>query len=139
MRRNANTKNPTPAMGLDSPDVDAFIQGYPPEIRNLLAQLREVIRRNAPDAIEKISYGIPTFELGGNLVHFSGYARYIGFYPGAEGIAAFAGELSRYIRGKGSVRFPVDEPLPLELIARIVRFRVGRNLEKRESGRGAMR
>jgi len=106
--------------------------GYPHSVKKLLEQIRAVIQENAPDAVEKISYGIPTFELNGNLVHFSGYKRHIGFYPGSEGIAAFEADLSRYKHAKGSVRFPIDEPLPLELIARIVRFRVGRNLAKKK-------
>jgi len=110
--------------------VDAFIAGYPPAVRELLTELRRVIRENAPGAAEKIAYGIPTFTLNGNLVHFSGYERHIGFYPGPEGIQAFESELSEYKRAKGSVQFPVDRPLPLDLVARIVRFRAGHNRTK---------
>lgn len=110
--------------------VDVFIAGYPPAVRELLTELRRVIRENAPGAAEKIAYGIPTFTLNGNLVHFSGYERHIGFYPGPEGIQAFESELSEYKRAKGSVQFPVDRPLPLDLVARIVRFRAGHNRTK---------
>ncbi len=107
--------------------VDAFIAGFPPETRKLLSEIRALIRENAPGAAEKIAYGIPTFTLNGNLVHFSGYERHIGFYPGSEGIAAFEAELTGYRRAKGSVQFPIDRPLPRDLIARIVRFRVEQN------------
>lgn len=107
--------------------VDEFIAGYPPAVRRLLTEMRRVIRENAPGAAEKIAYGIPTFTLNGNLVHFSGYERHIGFYPGPEAIGAFEGELSEYKRAKGSVQFPIDRPLPWDLIARIVRFRVEQN------------
>jgi len=112
--------------------VDAFIAGYPPAVRKLLAEVRKAIRENAPGAAEKIAYGIPTFTLNGNLVHFSGYERHIGFYPGPEGIEAFEPELSGYKRAKGSVQFPIDRPLPLDLVARIVRFRVDQNLGKKK-------
>ncbi len=129
------TKSAAPAMitGRDpgAAAVDAFIAGYPPAVRRLLEEMRALIRENAPGAAEKIAYGIPTFTLNGNLVHFSGYERHIGFYPGAEGIAAFEPELAGYKRAKGSVQFPIDRPLPRDLIARIVRFRVERNRGKK--------
>ena len=117
--------------------VDAFIAGYPPAVRGLLSELRTLIRENAPGAVEKIAYGIPTFTLNGNLVHFSGYERHIGFYPGPEGIDAFETELAGYKRAKGSVQFPVDRPLPWDLIARIVRFRVEQNRAKKRRGGSA--
>lgn len=125
-------RNDTPETRTGTASVDAFIAGYPPPVRTFLEELREVIRENAPGAAEKIAYGIPTFVLNGNLVHFSGYARHIGFYPGGAGIESFAEELSRYETSKGTVRFPLDQPLPLDLIARIVRFRVKQNLAKKK-------
>lgn len=125
-------KGGSPGIDPGTAAVDAFIAGYPPKTRGLLEELRALIRENAPGAAEKISYGIPTFTLNGNLVHFSGYERHIGFYPGSEGISAFEAELAGYKRAKGSVRFPVDRPLPRDLIARIVRFRVGQNRAKQK-------
>ncbi len=124
------TAGPGPDPGASA--VDGFIAGYPPQVRKLLSEMRALIRENAPDAAEKIAYGIPTFTLNGNLVHFSGYERHIGFYPGSEGIAAFEAELAGYKRAKGSVQFPVDRPLPRDLIARIVRFRVEQNRGKKK-------
>ncbi len=111
--------------------VDEFIAGYPPAVRRLLTEMRRVIRENAPGAAEKIAYGIPTFTLNGNLVHFSGYEGHIGFYPGPEGIEAFQTELAEYKRAKGSVQFPIDRPLPRDLIARIVRFRAEQNRDRK--------
>ncbi len=110
--------------------VDEYIAGFPPDVRKQLAQLRATIRKAAPSAAEKISYRIPTFSLNGNLVHFAAYERHIGFYPGAAAIATFEEELSAYEGAKGSVRFPLGEKLPLALIARIVRFRVKRNVAR---------
>jgi uncharacterized protein YdhG (YjbR/CyaY superfamily) len=102
--------------------IDAYTATFPEPVRGRLLAMRETIRKAA--ATEKISYGIPTFYLNENLVHFAGYARHIGFYPTSSGIDAFAKELSRYKSGRGSVRFPLDEPLPLGLVRKIVRFRV---------------
>jgi uncharacterized protein YdhG (YjbR/CyaY superfamily) len=110
--------------------IDTFIAGFPADVQALLAQVRATIRAAAPDATETISYGIPTFVLNGNLVHFSGYKRHIGFYPGAAGIEQFTKELSPYKSAKGSVQFPIDEPLPLALIAKITKFRVKQNRAK---------
>ena len=104
--------------------IDDYIASYPPEVRARLAKVRATIRRHAPGAEERMSYGIPTFFLDGNLVHFAAFARHIGLYPGPSGIAAFQDALSRYKSAKGSVQFPHDEPLPLDLIADIVKFRV---------------
>ena len=118
-----------------APTIDGYIEPFPPAVRARLSELRSLIRRMAPQAVEKISYGIPTFYLNGNLVHFAAFARHIGFYPGAEGIAQFAAELKPYKRAKGSVQFPHDRPLPLELIAAIVQFRVAQNSEKQAERR----
>lgn len=112
--------------------IDAYITHHPPKVRALLRKVRATIRAAAPDADEAIKYGIPTFVLGGNLVHFAAFTRHIGLYPGPSGIAAFAKELAVYKGAKGSVQFPLDEPLPLALIRRIVAFRVK---EQRGSGR----
>lgn len=89
--------------------------------------MRRTIREEAPEAVETMSYGIPTFDVNGkHLVHFAGYARHIGFYPGAEVAIEFQPELSSYKGGKGSVQFPLDRPLPLDLVRRVVRFRLER-------------
>jgi uncharacterized protein YdhG (YjbR/CyaY superfamily) len=113
-----------------STDIDGCISTFPPGTQKLLKLLRATIRKAAPKAEEKISYGIPTFHLNGNLVHFSGYKNHIGFYPGASGIKHFKKELSPYKNSKGSVQFPLDKPLPLALITKIVKFRVKENLGK---------
>lgn len=104
--------------------IDDYIARHPPAIRARLSAMRATIRRHAPEAEERISYRIPTFHLGGNLVHFAAFDRHVGFYPGSAGIAAFQKALARYKSAKGSVQFPHDEPLPLDLVAEIVRFRV---------------
>jgi uncharacterized protein YdhG (YjbR/CyaY superfamily) len=104
--------------------VDEYLAAMPTATRAKLQQLRGTIRREAPDAVEKISYGIPTFTLHGNLVHFAGYEHHIGFYPGAAAIDHFADRLEGFETSKGTVRFPLDQPLPLELVREIVRFRV---------------
>lgn len=109
--------------------IDAYIAGFPPEVQALLEQVRQAIRAEAPEAVEAIKYQIPTFVLQGNLVHFAAFTRHIGLYPGPSGIAAFQAELARYHSAKGSVQFPIDEPMPLALIRRIVRFRVRETLE----------
>jgi uncharacterized protein YdhG (YjbR/CyaY superfamily) len=115
--------------------IDEFIAGFTAETQTILEKVRETIRRSAPEATEKISYGIPTFELEGNLVHFSGYQNHIGFYPGAGGIEAFQEEIAGFKTGKGTVQFPINEPIPYDLIERIVRFRVAQNREKAEAKR----
>lgn len=114
--------------------IDEFIATFPEDVRQVLQQLRETIRRAAPAARETINYGIPTFTLNGNLVHFSAYPRHIGFYPGASGIERFKEELTAYPSSKGAIRFPLLEPLPLDLIARIVAFRVAENMTKPKIG-----
>jgi uncharacterized protein YdhG (YjbR/CyaY superfamily) len=98
------------------------------EIQEKLEKVRQTIRETAPEAEEAISYQMPTFKLNGNLVHFAGYEHHIGFYPIPTGMEAFKDELSQYKTGKGSVQFPLDQPLPLDLIRRIVEFRVKENL-----------
>ena len=110
--------------------IDEYIAGFPPTVRRLLRQVRATIRKAAPKAEEKISYQIPTFFLHGNLVHFGAFKNHIGFYPAPMGLKAFEKELSKYEGAKGSVRFPLDQPMPLGLITRIVKFRVKKNLER---------
>ncbi len=110
--------------------IDEYIAGFPQEIQKILQKLRATIRKAAPGATETISYRMPTFTLKGNLVHFAAYKNHIGFYPVPSGIEAFRTELARYQQGRGSVQFPIGEPLPLDLIAQIVKFRVQENLEK---------
>ena len=110
--------------------TDEYIAQFPPDVRVKLQQMRAVMKEAAPDAVEKISYQMPTFYLNGNLVHFAAYARHIGFYPAPSGIEAFKEELSQFKGAKGSVQFPLDQPLPMDLISRIVRFRVTENMKK---------
>jgi uncharacterized protein YdhG (YjbR/CyaY superfamily) len=108
--------------------IDDYIAGFPPETQMALTQLRALIRELAPDATETISYAIPTFDLNGrHLVHFAGYAKHIGFYPIPSGIEAFREELAPYKQGRGSVQFPLDKPMPMDLIRRIVEFRIAEN------------
>lgn len=111
-------------------DIDSYIEGHPEAVKQLLNQVRAAIREMAPTATEKISYGIPTFDLHGNLVHFAAFKHHIGFYPGAGGIKAFEEALSGYPTAKGTIQFPYKEPIPLALIQEIVRFRVRENEEK---------
>ena len=110
--------------------IDAYIGSFPQETQKILEEIRATIRAAAPDAQEKISYKIPTFALKGNLVHFAAFKNHIGFYPTPSGIQAFERELSVYASAKGSVQFPIEQPMPLELITRIVKFRVAENLKK---------
>ena len=104
--------------------IDEYIAEFPPATQRVLEELRALIRAEAPEATETISYAIPTFDLNGHLVHFAGYARHVGLYPTASGITAFAEELKPYKTGRGSVQFPLGRPLPVDLIRRIVAFRV---------------
>lgn len=112
--------------------VDEYIGGFPPDTQRVLQELRELIAAHAPGATETISYAMPTFDLNGrHLAHFAGYPRHIGFYPIPTGMEAFKVELSAFKTGKGSVQFPLDQPLPRDLIARIIEFRVAENLARR--------
>ncbi len=110
--------------------VDEYIAMFPPEVQKKMREIRATIHAAAPQATEKISYQMPTFVLDGNLVYFGGFESHIGFYPIPSGIEAFKEELSRYKQGKGSVQFPLDQPMPLDLIRRIVLFRVEENKKK---------
>ena len=108
--------------------IDEYIAGFPPDVQEILQKIRKTVHEAAPDATEKISYQMPTFYLHGNLVHFAGFKEHIGFYPVPTGIEKFKKELSVYKQGKGSVQFPLDQPIPYGLITKIVKFRVKENL-----------
>jgi uncharacterized protein YdhG (YjbR/CyaY superfamily) len=114
-------------------DIDEYIARHPPEVRARLSALRATICRHAPGAEERISYRMPTFYLGGNLVYFAAFARHVGFYPGASSIPAFQKDIAGYKSAKGSVQFPHSEPLPLELVAAIVQFRVAEQAQRQAS------
>jgi uncharacterized protein YdhG (YjbR/CyaY superfamily) len=107
--------------------IDEYIRRFPPPVQKKLTELRTLVRKLAPGAQETISYQMPCFRLGGNLVYFAAHARHIGFYPTASGVANFEKELQRYEHSRGAIQFPMDEPLPIGLITRIVRFRVAEN------------
>ncbi len=114
--------------------IDAFIATYPSATQKLLLQVKKTIKKAAPEAEEVIGYGIPTFKLfGKNLVHFSGYKNHIGFYPGPSGLKQFQKEISGYAHSKGAVQFTLDKPIPLDLIERIVVFRVEENRKQYEA------
>jgi uncharacterized protein YdhG (YjbR/CyaY superfamily) len=110
--------------------INDYIQSFPIEIQKNLLKLRALIQKAAPEAIEKISYEMPTFYLSGNLVHFAAYKNHIGFYPTSSGIAEFTEELKDYKTSKGTVQFPINQPLPTELIQKIVKFRVNENTQR---------
>lgn len=111
-------------------DIDTYIANFPEATQIILEKVRTTIRKAAPEAKEKIGYGIPTLTLNGNLVHFAAYEHHIGFYPGAEGIEVFKAELADYELSKGTVRFPIDKPIPYSLITTIVKYRVKQNTDK---------
>lgn len=113
--------------------IDEYIAGFPPDVQEMLEQVRLAIRTTAPEAEETISYKMPTFTLNGRyLVYFAAYKNHIGLYPAPIGVEEFKEELSVYGGGKGTVKFPLDKPLPLELITKIVKFRVAENLKTAE-------
>jgi uncharacterized protein YdhG (YjbR/CyaY superfamily) len=105
-------------------DIDRYIAGFPENTRNMLEQLRHTIKQNAPDAEEVISYQMPAYKQNGILLYFAAYKNHIGFYPMAQAIEVFRAELSSFKLSKGTIQFPLDKPLPLELITKIVKFRV---------------
>ncbi|MCU7549367.1 DUF1801 domain-containing protein [Chitinophagaceae bacterium LB-8] len=118
--------------------VDEYIKSFPPNVQQALSQIRATIKKKAPQAIESISYGMPVYKTNGKpLVYFAGFKQHIGFYATPTGHEAFAGELSKYKQGKGSVQFPLDQPMPLELIERIVAFRVEENEKERMAKEGS--
>ncbi len=111
--------------------IDEYIAGFPADIQKKLQEIRRVIHETAPEASEKISYQMPTFYLNGNLVHFAAFKKHIGFYPTPSGVEAYP-ELMQYKTGKGTLQFPLDQPIPYELIRRVVEFRVKENLTKKK-------
>ena len=115
--------------------IDEYISNFPEDVQGKLDKLRAVIHEAAPHAEEKISYQMPTYALEGNLVHFAAYKKHIGFYPTPSGIENFKSELSAYKTSKGTIQFPLDEPIPYELVKEIVTFRVKENLDKAEAKR----
>jgi uncharacterized protein YdhG (YjbR/CyaY superfamily) len=132
MRIHAQARRNNTMKMINYKSMDEYIESFPKDVQQILQKLRRAISKAAPDAEEAMRYGIPTFRLNGNLVHFGAYQHHIGFYPTPSGIRAFQKELSRYEGSKGTVRFPIDKPLPLPLISRIVKFRVRENLEKKK-------
>ncbi|WP_066307091.1 iron chaperone [Bacillus sp. FJAT-29814] len=112
--------------------IDEYILEYPKEVQEILKTIRRVIKEAAPNAVEKISYQMPTFVLNGNLVHFAAFKNHIGFYPTPSGINAFKQELTGYKTSKGAIQFPLEKPIPYELISQIVKFRVAENIRKAE-------
>jgi len=116
-------------------NIDDYIAGFPVETQKLLEQVRSTIKKAAPEAGETINYGIPTFTLLGNLVHFAAFTNHIGFYPTPSGIETFKKELSVYDGAKGSVKFPIDKPMPLDLISKIVKFRVEEKLAQKSKSK----
>lgn len=112
-------------------NIDEYIAGFSNDVQKILEEIRVTIKQAAPGAEEAIKYAIPTFTLNGNLVHFAAFKNHIGFYATPSGSEAFKKELSAYKTGKGSVQFPLNEPMPLDLITRMVKFRVVENSNKK--------
>ncbi|WP_374685690.1 iron chaperone [Promineifilum sp.] len=122
-----DTNQPTPKT------IDEYIAGFSPDVQAILQQIRATIREEAPEARETIKYQMPTFVLNGNLVYFAAFKKHIGFYPTPTGTEHFQKEISGYKAGKGSIQFPLSEPMPFELIREIVRFRVEESREAAEA------
>lgn len=116
--------------------IDEYIATFPDSVQRILVEMRTAIKAAAPDAEEKISYQMPTFYLKGNLVHFAALKNHIGFYPTPSGIEAFKDETTAYKSTKGALQFPIDKPMPFELITKIVKFRVAENLKRAEEKTG---
>lgn len=113
-------------------NIDEYILQFPSEVQEILRSLRKIIKEEAPEAEERMSWQMPTFYLQGNLVHFAAHKKHIGFYPAPSGIEAFKEQLSEYKGAKGSVQFPLDKPMPYDVIREIVKFRVTENLKDAE-------
>lgn len=124
-------------MTTDKPTtIDEYIASFPADVQEKLQQVRATIKKAAPDAEETIKYAMPTFVLNGNLVYFAGFKNHIGFYATPKGNEAFQKELSAYKQGKGSIQFPLDQPIPFDLISRMVTYRVEENLGKSITKKG---
>jgi uncharacterized protein YdhG (YjbR/CyaY superfamily) len=115
--------------------VDEYLASFPANTKKILQAVRNTIQKSAPQAEELISYNMPAFKLHGMLVFYAAYEKHIGFYPTASGIQAFKKEISRYKNAKGSVQFPINEPMPFDLISKIVKFKVKENQEKEKAKR----
>jgi uncharacterized protein YdhG (YjbR/CyaY superfamily) len=118
-----------------SVNIDEYISNFPENIQEKLKNIRRVIKEAAPQAQEAISYGMPAFKLNGNLVYFAAFKDHIGFFPTSSGVSAFKKELLPYGTSKGTIRFPLDKPIPFELIKKIVKFRINEALSKDKKGR----
>jgi uncharacterized protein YdhG (YjbR/CyaY superfamily) len=118
-------------------NIDNYIGDFPPDVQLMLQKVRTEIRKAAPQAEEAIKYQMPTFVLNGNLIHFAGYKNHIGLYPGSKPIEEFKDELTRYETSKGTIRLPLDKPIPVGLISKITKFCVKRNLERVVSRKAA--
>ncbi len=114
-------------------NIDEYIATYPENIQDILQKIRQAIKTSAPEATEAISYGMPTFKLNGNLVHFAAFKKHIGFFPTPSGVEAFKEELQGYQTSKGSIQFPLDKPVPYDLVEKIVKLRVIENKSKKIS------
>lgn len=113
-------------------NIDEYIKTFPPNIQGILEKIRQTIRKAAPEAEEIISYQMPAFRLNGVLVYFAAFKDHIGFFPTASGVEAFKKELEHYKRSKGTIHFPLNEPIPLDLVEKIVEYRVNENLKKKK-------
>jgi len=113
-------------------NIDEYIQSHPKDVQKILMEIRKTVKKAAPKAKEKISYGMPAFTQNGNLVYFAAFKNHIGFYPLPSGINSFKKELSTYKTSKGAIQFPIDKPMPLSLITKIVKFRVKEDMTKRK-------
>lgn len=113
-------------------EIDLYILSFPTEVQEILAKIRSIVKKMAPEAVESLSYGMPAYKTNNRpLIYFAGYKYHIGFYATPTGHEQFSAELSKYKRGKGSVQFPLDQPIPYDLIAQIVEFRVIENQSKK--------
>jgi uncharacterized protein YdhG (YjbR/CyaY superfamily) len=112
--------------------IDEYISNFPPHIQEVLQKIRQTIQQAAPQATEKISYGIPTFTQSGNLIHFAAYDKHYGLYPGAAPVEALKDELKGYTTSKGTIQLPIDKPVPYDLITRITKVCVERNISKKK-------
>jgi DNA-binding transcriptional MerR regulator/uncharacterized protein YdhG (YjbR/CyaY superfamily) len=119
-----STKDTNPNDDRKNPEVDVYISQFPPEVRGILEKMREMILGLAPGAKERIAYGMPTYTMKTNLIHFAGYKKHIGLYPTPDGIEAFKEELAPYKNSKGAIQFPIDRQMPWDLIEKIVKYRV---------------
>ena len=116
--------------------VESYIASFPPGVQEQLGLIRATIRETAPEATEKISYGVPTFYLNGNLIHYAAFRDHLSLFPGGSSVEAFRGELATYKTSKGTIQLPLNQPLPLDLIRRLVQFRQAQNLERGKAGKG---